>query len=89
MAENSLGKGYEAGFITGKYYDFSNEIPKDILINDYVRLIKLYKDITILIKRHNSFEEYYNYIDNNRVLEEDRLYDNKFNDEYEPTLKKI
>ena len=60
-AKKSLGRGYEAGHIIGKKYDFDQMPSDDDLIRDIYDLITIYQSIKTLFSKR-SVEEFYDYL---------------------------
>jgi len=96
-ATKSLGKGYMAGHIAGKYYDLENMPGDDTLILDLLELINVYDEINLLIGNRTP-EQFYDYlvakkegwvdseheVDSTMQTQEEKSEDNNFDDEEGP-----
>lgn len=57
-----LGKGYEAGFIAGIYYDFTKMPDEKKLIEDHKTLMEIYDNIVDLIGDKRNYEQLVEYL---------------------------
>lgn len=60
-ASKPLGKGYMAGHIAGKYYDFCDMPDENQLISDLLDLLEVYEEINLQI-RNRTTEQFYDYL---------------------------
>lgn len=60
-SSNSLGAGYMAGHIAGKYYDLDNMPDENEFLLDLLELFELYKSISLQIGNRTT-EKFYDYI---------------------------
>lgn len=61
-----LGLGYEAGSVAGIYYDIADMPAEEILLNDLSEMLKLYDQVSDLIIKQQSYEQFVAYLLNNK-----------------------